>query len=43
MAGFPKCNAMAGSMSLMVEILMPPGHHSDHSVGALAHSVPEML
>lgn len=43
MAGFPKCHAMAGNVSLMVEMLMPPGRHSDHSVGALADTVPETL
>lgn len=42
-ASFPKSNAVPGTVSLMVEMLMPTGYHSDHSMGAPADAVPETL
>lgn len=43
MAGFPKCNAIDGNVTLVMEMFMPPRHHSDRSVGDLADTVPEAL
>lgn len=42
-ASFPKSNVVPGIVGLMVEMLMPTGHHLDNSMEGPAYAVPEML
>lgn len=42
-ASFPECNGVPETVSLMVEVLMPAGYHSGHSMVAPADAVPDTL
>lgn len=41
-ASFPKSNVVPRTVGLMVEMLMPTGHHLDNSMEGPADAVPEM-
>lgn len=42
-ASFPKSNVVPRTVGLMVEMLMPTGHHLDNSMEGPTDAVPEML